>query len=70
LASLHLKKMPPIPVTFFIFVVLELVCLTMIVLKAKPKQNEVISPKINIDVLFIFQKVLSVKLFDMFTRNR
>ena len=48
--------MPPIPVTFFIFVVLELFCLTIIVLKAKPKQNEVTSPKINIDVLFILSK--------------
>jgi hypothetical protein len=50
---LHLKKMPPIPVTFFIVVVLELFCLTIIVLKAKPKQNEVTIPKINIDVLLI-----------------
>jgi len=36
--------------------VLELFCLIIIVLKAKPKQNEVTSPKINIDVLFILSK--------------
>jgi hypothetical protein len=48
--------MPPIPVTFFIIVVLALFCLTIIVLKAKPKLNEVTSPKINIDVLFILSK--------------
>ncbi|HKB43591.1 MAG TPA: hypothetical protein VKC90_04350, partial [Chitinophagaceae bacterium] len=32
---------------------------------AKPKQNEVRSPKINIDVLFILSKVLSIKLSGM-----
>jgi hypothetical protein len=49
--------MPPIPVTFFIFAGSELCCLTTIVLKAKPKQNEVTSPKINIDILLIWDWV-------------
>src|SRR5690349_3554340 len=37
--SLHLKKMPPIPVTLFI-VALPLELLVVIDLKAKPKQND------------------------------
>src|SRR6185295_19890896 len=37
--SLHLKKIPPIPVTFFIFVFLFLS--DIIVLKVKPNRNEV-----------------------------
>jgi len=41
LVSLHLKKIPPIPVTFFIFILL-LDGFVIIVLKAKPKQNDVI----------------------------
>jgi len=42
------------PVTFFIFVELKLFRLTIVVLKAKPKQNEVAIPKMNIAVLLIF----------------
>jgi uncharacterized membrane protein (DUF373 family) len=41
------------PVTFFIFVVVELFGLTIIVLKEKPKQNETRSAAISMDVLFI-----------------
>src|SRR6478735_3345802 len=37
--SLHLKKIPPIPVTFFIFVFLFV--LEIIVLKVNPNKNEV-----------------------------
>jgi len=49
------------PVTFFIFVVLELFSLTITVLKAKPKQNEVINPKMNIEVFFILNVLKLVK---------
>src|ERR1700729_195975 len=43
--SLALKKMPPIPVTFFIFAFL---LLDMIVLKVKPDRNEaVMSMKVH-----------------------
>src|SRR6266481_4053627 len=42
LGSLHLKKMPPMLVTLFSFA-LSPVLLVMIILKAKPKQNDVAS---------------------------
>src|ERR1043166_2671210 len=52
LGSLHLKKIPPMPVTFFIFAC-PLDCLVMIVLNAKPKLNDVAIAKISNDVFFI-----------------
>src|SRR4029079_10682141 len=52
--SLHLKKTPPIPVTFFIFVFF---LLDIVVLKAKPNRNEVaISVIVNV-ILFIGYKI-------------
>jgi hypothetical protein len=57
---LHLKKMPPMPVTFFIFVWL-LDCFVMIVLNAKPKQNDVAMVKISKAGFFILPEfILSV----------
>src|SRR3984893_15199643 len=57
--SLHLKKIPPIPVTFFIFVFFLLVS---IVLKAKPKRNEVAISVIVNDIFFIVYKIRFLKL--------
>src|SRR5205809_6712437 len=58
--SLHLKKMPPIPVTFFIFVFF---LLDIIVLKAKPNRNEVAISVIVNNILFIVNKINFLLLF-------
>jgi hypothetical protein len=49
---LHLKKMPPMPVTFFILM-LSLKLFVMIDLKAKPKQNDAANAIIIKVIFFI-----------------
>src|SRR3984885_5026288 len=63
LGSLHLKKIPPIPVTFFIFVFF---LLEMIVLKEKPNRKDAATSVIVNDILFIAYKI---KLFLLLTFN-
>src|SRR6476469_5413752 len=53
--SLHLKKMPPIPVTFFIFVILFL--LDTNVFNAKPYRNEIAMMLIVRTVRFMVDKI-------------
>jgi hypothetical protein len=52
-----LKKMPPMPVTFFIFVWL-LYCFVIIVFNAKPKQNDIAIVKIINVYFFILLKFI------------
>src|ERR1051326_453325 len=59
LGSLHLKKIPPIPVTFFIFIVF-LFSFVMIVLTAKPDRKDAVITKAIIDVFFICLNVSSL----------
>src|SRR6187200_890032 len=60
--SLHLKKMPPIPVTFFIFVFF---LLDIIVLKAKPDRKDAVITKIINDIFFILYECLSFMMFSV-----
>src|SRR5882724_13066959 len=65
--SLHLKKIPPIPVTFFIFVFF---LLDIIVLKAKPDRKDAVITKTINDVFFILSEYLSfMMLFVTLTAN-
>ena len=57
-----MKKMPPMPVTLFIFVWF-LDWFVMIVLNAKPKQNDVAIVKIiNVDFFILLEFILLVVL--------
>src|SRR6202000_2632893 len=65
--SLHLKKIPPIPVTFFIFVFLFL--LEIIVLKVNPNRNEVAIRVIVNAVCFIVYKIRFLNIRRFFYQN-
>src|ERR1700730_11651680 len=59
LGSLHLKKIPPIPVTFFIFVFF---LIEINVLKAKPNRNAAAISVIVNDILFMVYKIKLLEL--------
>src|SRR4249920_452174 len=63
--SLHLKNMPPIPVTFF-FSCVSLFCVVSIVLNAKPEINDVAIKRMIKVVFFILQSYFIVSALLVF----